>query len=252
MTVSGMPAARADNLPERMKAMVFAAGLGTRMRPLTDTLPKPLVEIGGKAMIDTLLDALADAGVSEAVVNVHHLADQIEARMRDRKNPQITISNERDLLLDQGGGLKKALPRLGKHPFFICNTDAIWIEGPLPNLQRLRAQWDPEKMDILLMVAATTSAVGVDWGGDFRMEGDGRLVRRREGEVVPFAYSGIGIIKPELIAAVEKDVFRLAPLFFEAAEKRRLYGMRLDGHWLHVGTMDAIAQAEALILNVRK
>ena len=241
----------ASKLPAAMKAMVFAAGLGSRMRPLTDTIPKPLVKVGGKAMIDTLLDALAQAGVTEAVVNVHHLADQIETAMQARRAPKIIISDERSALLDQGGGLKKALPILGAQPFFICNTDAIWIEGPMSNLLRLRALWDPAKMDILLMVASTTTAVGVDWAGDFKMADDGRLSRRKEGEVVPFAYSGVGIIKPELIAAVKQDVFRLAPLFFEAAEKGRLYGMRLDGHWLHVGTMDAIALAEDVILQAR-
>ena len=241
----------ASKLPAAMKAMVFAAGLGSRMRPLTDTIPKPLVKVGGKAMIDTLLDALAQAGVTEAVVNVHHLADQIETAMQARRAPKIIISDERSALLDQGGGLKKALPILGTQPFFVCNTDAIWIEGPMSNLMRLRALWDPAKMDILLMVASTTTAVGVDWAGDFKMADDGRLSRRKEGEVVPFAYSGVGIIKPELIAAVKQDVFRLAPLFFEAAEKGRLYGMRLDGHWLHVGTMDAIASAEDVILQAR-
>lgn len=241
----------ASKLPAAMKAMVFAAGLGSRMRPLTDTIPKPLVKVGGKAMIDTLLDALAQAGVTEAVVNVHHLADQIETAMQARRAPKIIISDERSALLDQGGGLKKALPILGALPFFICNTDAIWIEGPMSNLLRLRALWDPAKMDILLMVASTTTAVGVDWAGDFKMADDGRLSRRKEGEVVPFAYSGVGIIKPEPIAAVKQDVFRLAPLFFEAAEKGRLYGMRLDGHWLHVGTMDAIALAEDVILQAR-
>ena len=241
----------ASKLPAAMKAMVFAAGLGSRMRPLTDTIPKPLVKVGGKAMIDTLLDALAQAGVTEAVVNVHHLADQIETAMQARRAPKIIISDERSALLDQGGGLKKALPILGAQPFFICNTDAIWIEGPMSNLMRMRALWDPSKMDILLMVASTTTAVGLDWAGDFKMADDGRLSRRKEGEVVPFAYSGVGIIKPELIAAVKQDVFRLAPLFFEAAEKGRLYGMRLDGHWLHVGTMDAIASAEDVILQAR-
>ena len=241
----------ASKLPAAMKAMVFAAGLGSRMRPLTDTIPKPLVKVGGKAMIDTLLDALAQAGVTEAVVNVHHLADQIETAMQARRAPKIIISDERGALLDQGGGLKKALPILGTQPFFVCNTDAIWIEGPMSNLLRLRALWDPAKMDILLMVASTTTAVGVDWAGDFKMADDGRLSRRMEGEVVPFAYSGVGIIKPELIAAVKHDAFRLAPLFFEAAEKGRLYGMRLDGHWLHVGTMDAIASAEDVILQAR-
>jgi len=230
------------------KAMVFAAGLGTRMRPLTQTLPKPLVKIGGKAMIDIILDALAAAGVQQAIVNVHHLADQIEAHLSTRTTPKITFSDERARLLDQGGGIKTVLPLLGKAPFYICNTDAIWLEGPHSNIARLAETWDGDKMDVLLLVASTANSVGVDWLGDFSMDQDGRLKKRREGEVVPFVYSGIGLIKPELFEAIESDCFRLAPLFFSAAEQGRLFGLRLDGFWLHIGTMPAIEEAEQAIL----
>ena len=233
-------------IPE--KAMVFAAGLGTRMRPLTETIPKPLVKIGGKAMIDTILDALAAAGVQQAIVNVHHLADQIEHHLVTRTHPEITVSEERARLLDQGGGIKKVLPLLGKTPFYICNTDAIWLEGPHSNIARLAEVWDADKMDILLLVASTANSVGVDWPGDFSMDQDGRLKKRYEGEVVPFVFSGIGLIKPEVFEALEGDSFRLAPLFFSAAERGRLFGLRLDGFWLHIGTMSAIAEAEQAIL----
>ena len=229
------------------KAMVFAAGLGTRMRPLTETVPKPLVSIGGKPMIDTILDALAKAGVSQVIVNVHHLADQIEAHLAQRAAPHILISDERARLLDQGGGIKKVLPLLGSAPFYICNTDAIWLEGPHSNIARLAEAWDPDKMDILLLVASTANSVGVDWPGDFSMDQDGRLKKRREGQVVPFVYSGIGLIKPELFENYADDSFRLAPLFFSAAEQGRLFGVRLDGFWLHVGTVAAIAEAERAI-----
>ncbi len=228
-------------------AMVFAAGLGTRMRPLTDHVPKPLVKVAGKAMIDHVLDRFDAVGLSTAIVNVHYLADQIETHLSARTRPRIIVSDERQKLLDQGGGIRKALPLLGEAPFFLANTDAFWIDGPSDNLLRLAEAWNPDEMDVLLLVAATTASVGVDWAGDFLMSPDGRLSRRKETEVAPFVYTGIGIIKPELFAAETRDVFRLAPFFFEAAEKGRLHGRRLDGLWLHVGTPEAIDEAERRI-----
>ena len=228
-------------------AMVFAAGLGTRMRPLTDTRPKPMIEVAGRPLIDHMLDRLAEAGVKRAVVNVHYLADQIEAHMRARSVPEIIISDERAALLDQGGGIVKAMPHLRPGPFLICNTDALWIENaaPQPALARLVAGWRPEEMDILLLVADTASSIGVDWPGDFAMDGAGRLIKLAEGASEPLVYAGVGIIKPELFARETRPVFRLAPYFFNAAEKGRLYGQRLDGTWLHVGTPGAVAEAEA-------
>ena len=225
-------------------AMVFAAGLGTRMRPISLRTPKPLVRVGGRALIDYTLDALARAGVETAVVNVHWLADQIEAHLRDRAAPRIVISDERAKLLDQGGGLRKAAALLGDAPYFVCNTDAFWAEGPRSNLERLAQAWNPDAMDALLLVAPTATSVGVDWPGDFTMEPDGRLARREERRVAPFVYSGVGIIKPELIADAREDVFRLAPYLFAAAERGRLHGVRLDGLWLHVGEPEAIEAAE--------
>jgi MurNAc alpha-1-phosphate uridylyltransferase len=229
------------------KAMVFAAGLGTRMRPITDTIPKPLVEVGGKALIDHMLDRFAAIGLEEAIVNVHYRADQIEAHLAARARPKITISDERDLLLDQAGGIRKVLPLLGDAPFFICNTDAFWLEGPHSNLAALTARWNPDDMDVLLLVAATTSSVGVDWAGDFKMTADGRLQKRAERDVAPFVYAGIGIMKPSLFAGAPQGPLRLSPYFFEAAEKGRLFGQRLDGQWLHVGTPEAIGEAEETI-----
>jgi MurNAc alpha-1-phosphate uridylyltransferase len=227
--------------------MVFAAGLGKRMRPVTDTVPKPLVKIGGRTMIDHMLDRFAEIGVGRAIVNVHYLADQLEQHLARRMAPKIIISDEREKLLDQGGGIRKVLPLIGDKPFFICNTDAIWLEGARSNLARLRDRWDPEIMDVLLLVAASATSVGVDWAGDFFMDGGGRLTRRGESEVAPFVYAGVGIMKPQLFAAVKEDVFRLAPFFFEAAEQGRLFGQRLDGQWLHVGTPAAIEEAERAI-----
>ncbi len=230
------------------KAMVFAAGLGTRMRPLTDRIPKPLIKVAGKPMIDHMLDRFAAADVETAVVNVHYLADQIEAHLAARAAPKIVISDERGKLLDQGGGIGKALPLLGSEPFFVCNTDAFWVEGPRDNLRRLAAAWNPEIMDVLLLVAATTASVGVDWPGDFLLASDGRLTRRAEREVAPFVYTGVGILKPELFADETREIYRLAPFFFDAAEKGRLFGQRLDGLWLHVGVPQAVEEAERTIM----
>jgi MurNAc alpha-1-phosphate uridylyltransferase len=227
--------------------MVFAAGLGTRMRPVTETVPKPLVKIAGRTMVDHMLDRFAEIGVKRAIVNVHYLADQLERHLASRTMPEIIISDEREKLLDQGGGIKKVLPLIGDKPFFICNTDAIWLEGARSNLARLRERWDPDQMDVLLLVAASATSIGVDWPGDFFMDGEGRLTRRGERAVAPFVYAGIGILKPQPFAQVKEDVFRLAPFFFSAAEKGRLFGQRLDGQWLHVGSPAAIKAAERAI-----
>jgi MurNAc alpha-1-phosphate uridylyltransferase len=233
--------------PMPRTAMVFAAGLGARMRPITDTLPKPLVKVAGTALIDHCLDRFAENGVERAIVNVHWLADLIEAHLAGRAKPGIVISDERTLLLDQGGGIKRVLPLLGDEPFFLCNTDAFWIEGPRSNLRRLADFFDPERMDAALLVASAAGAVGVDWPGDFTMSQDGRLEARDPRHVAPFVYTGVGIIKPQLFAGETADVFRLAPFFYEAARKNRLFGLRLDGLWLHVGRPEAIEAAELAI-----
>lgn len=225
-------------------AMVFAAGLGRRMLPLTKTTPKPLIKVGGRSMLDHMLDRFAEAGVRRVVVNVHHLADQIESHLASRQDLEVIVSDERDALLDQGGGIAKALPMLGEAPFFVANTDALWIEGPRRNLSRIAETWDPAEMDVLLLVAATATSVGVDWPGDVFMDAAGRLSRRPEREVAPFVYAGVGILKPELFAGRKEKIFPLAPFFWDAAEKGRLYGQRLDGVWLHVGEPHVIAEAE--------
>ena len=233
--------------PAPKTAMVFAAGLGIRMRPFTATVPKPLVKVAGRALIDRCLDRLAEAGIERAVVNVHWLADQVETHLGQRRRPKIFISDERAGLLDQGGGVKRALPLLGHEPFVLCNTDAFWIEGPRSNIARLARSFDPETMDIELLVAADAGTVGVDWPGDFTMTRDGRLEARASRHVAPFVYTGVGIIRPELIENEAADVFRLAPFFHAAAARGRLFGVRLDGLWLHVGRPETIAEAEIAI-----
>ncbi|HEY8124099.1 MAG TPA: nucleotidyltransferase family protein [Methylocystis sp.] len=225
--------------------MVFAAGLGARMRPITEKTPKPLVSVAGRTLIDRALDEFENAGVELAVVNVHHLADQIESHLASRAHPRIVISNERDLLLDQGGGIKKALPLIGADPFFVCNTDAFWIGAARSNVLALADAFDPDMMDAALLLAPTSGSVGVDWGGDFDLDADGRIIRR-DGHK-PYVYTGVGLMKPQLFTGVADDVFKLAPFFFEAARKGRLYGVVSSGLWLHVGTVAAIAEAERAI-----
>jgi MurNAc alpha-1-phosphate uridylyltransferase len=227
--------------------MVLAAGHGVRMRPLTDRTPKPLITVAGKALIDHVLDRLAAAGVEEAVVNVHYLADQIENHLAGRHAPKIVISDERNELLDTGGGVVKALPFLGAAPFFHVNSDTIWIDGVKPNLERLADAFDAARMDALLLLAPSTGSVGYAGRGDFAMAPDGHLTRRGEREVVPFVYAGAAILAPALFADAPKGAFSLTRLFNRAHEAGRLHGLRLEGIWMHVGTPDAIALAEATL-----
>jgi N-acetyl-alpha-D-muramate 1-phosphate uridylyltransferase len=228
-------------------AMVLAAGLGERMRPLTDRLPKPLVRVSGKALLDHVLDRLAAAGIERAVVNVHYLANQIERHVAGRAKPQIAISDERAALLGTGGGVVKALDKLGAEPFIHVNSDTIWIDGARPNLERLAEAFDPATMDALLLLAPVASSIGYAGRGDFSMTADGRLVRRGDNETAPFVYAGAALLRPALFADAPAGAFALTRLFDRAAAARRLYGLRLEGVWMHVGTPDAIAQAEAAI-----
>jgi MurNAc alpha-1-phosphate uridylyltransferase len=229
-------------------AMVLAAGYGERMRPLTDTRPKPLVQVLGRALLDHVLDKIAQAGVGTAVVNVHYLADQIVRHVADRKAPHIVISDERDKLLDTGGGVVKALPLLGSEPFLLVNSDSIWLDGTRSNLQRLAAGFDPAKMDALLLLAPSATSIGYSGRGDFSMAPDGRLQPRAEREVTPFVYAGAAMFSPALFEGAPQGPFSLNKLFVKAAEAERLFGLRLDGIWMHVGTPDAIALAERAIL----
>jgi MurNAc alpha-1-phosphate uridylyltransferase len=234
------------NIPRN--AMVLAAGLGTRMRPLSEQTPKPLVAVAGKPLIDHALDRLAEAGVERAVVNVHHLADQIERHVRARKRPQIVVSDERDALLDTGGGIARALPLIGEAPFLLLNSDTLWIEAVKPNLVRLANSFDPARMDALLLLAPTIASSGYTGRGDFRMLAGGELIRRGEREVAPFVYAGAAILAPRLFANAPSGAFSLNLLFDRAAEAGRLFGLRLEGVWLHVGTPEAVAAVEEAML----
>lgn len=229
-------------------AMVLAAGLGERMRPLTETRPKPLVEVAGKPLIEYVLDKLVEANVEKAVVNVHYFADMIEQRLAARKKPNIVFSDERAKLLNTGGGIAKALPLLGEQPFYLVNSDSIWIDGVRSNLLRLGEEFDPARMDALLLLAPTATSIGYSGRGDFSMLPDGRLQSRAERQVVPFIYAGGAILSPALFKDAPAGAFSLTKLFDRAADAERLYGLRLDGVWMHVGTPDAIALAEDAIL----
>jgi MurNAc alpha-1-phosphate uridylyltransferase len=230
------------------RAIVLAAGLGTRMRAFSGDLPKPLVKVGGKALIDYVLDRLAAAGVERVMVNVHHLADLIERHVAKRTEPEIVISDERRELLGTAGGVLNALPQLGGEPFYLVNSDTVWIDGVQPNLRRLAAAFDPARMDALLLLAPTASSIGYSGRGDFTMDPDGRLTRRGEREVAPFVYAGAAIFSPAFFAGVPAGPSSLSPLFDRAAAAERLYGLRLEGIWMHVGTPDAVRAAEAAIL----
>jgi len=229
------------------RGMVLAAGLGKRMRPLTVTTPKPLIEVNGRALIDYGLDALSRAGVEETVVNVHYLADLVSTHVSRRHHPRVVISDESRALLDTGGGIVKALPRLGLEPFYLLNSDSFWIEGVRANLDWLAGAWRDDAMDALLLVAATVRSIGYDGRGDFRMDPAGRLIRRGEREVAPFVYAGAAILHPRLFADAPDGPFSLNMLLDRAIESGRLFGVRLDGLWLHVGTPESIAEAELTI-----
>ena len=230
------------------KAMVLAAGLGLRMRPLTDRMPKPLIPVAGRPLLDHVLDKLGDAGVTEAVVNVHYLGEQIIEHVASRRRPRVTISDERNQVLGTGGGVVKALPLLGDAPFFHVNSDTMWIDGVRSNLLRLAETFDPTRMDILLLMAPTASSIGYGGRGDYAMLPDGALRARREHQVVPFVYAGAAIMAPSIFANAPKGEFSLTKLFDAVSEQERLFGLRLDGVWMHVGTPDAVGAAEEAFL----
>jgi MurNAc alpha-1-phosphate uridylyltransferase len=227
-------------------AMVLAAGLGKRMRPLTETTPKPLIRVAGNTLLDWGLESLAAAGVEKTVINAHYLPDQIIAHAALRRRPAIVISDERDRLLDSGGGIVKALPELGPEPFYILNSDTFWIDRAKPNLERLALEWDPSRMDILLMLADFASATGHTGGSDFLVDADGRL-RRAAGAPDGLIYAGTGIVHPRIFAGARTEPHSLNLYFDKAIAAGSLFGLRMEGSWITVGTPDAIPLAEAAV-----
>jgi N-acetyl-alpha-D-muramate 1-phosphate uridylyltransferase len=225
-------------------AMVLAAGFGTRMRPLTDRIPKPLVTLAGRTLLDHVLDRLAEAGIGRAVVNVHHFADQIEAHLMDRPVPEITVSDERGVILETGGGTLKALPYFGGNPFLVHNSDSVWNEGACSNLKLLMEAWEPQSMAALLLLARRDSSMGYEGKGDFHLDGSGRLTRRRAGEETLYVFAGVSILKPELFNDIADHAFSLNVIFDRAIATNGLFGVVLDGTWMHVGTPQALMEAE--------
>ncbi len=246
-------------LPET--AMVLAAGLGTRLRPLTETTPKPLIQVAGRSLLDHCLDRLVEAGVRRAVVNIHWLGEQIRQHLQGRKDIEIVISDESDALLETGGGIARALPLLcngpllGNGPFLSVNSDLIWRDARGNALRRMAARFDADSMDALLLLQPAMAATGYDGMGDFMMDQMGLLTRRDARCVAPFVYTGVQIISPRLFDAVpvgeKAEAFSLNRLYDRAIEQGRLYGLRHEGDWMDVGSHTGLAQAEALLSDAR-
>jgi N-acetyl-alpha-D-muramate 1-phosphate uridylyltransferase len=226
-------------------AMVLAAGFGTRMRPLTDRVPKPLLRLAGRALIDHALDRLAEASVERAVVNVHHFADQIEAHLRVRSAPRIIISDERQCILETGGGVRKALPHIGRETFIVHNSDSVWSEGAHSNLKMLIAAWDQERMNALLLLAPRDASIGYAGLGDFHRDAAGHLKRRIKGEDAPYVFAGVSILSPSLFEGIHDQAFSLNVIFDRASAAGSLFGAVLGGTWMHVGTPQALLEAES-------
>jgi MurNAc alpha-1-phosphate uridylyltransferase len=225
-------------------AMVLAAGIGSRMRPLTDDRPKALVEVGGRAMIDHILDRLEAVGVTTAVVNVHHFADRMEAHLARRRSPSILISDERAGLLDSGGGIAKALPLLGSDPIFVANIDNVWIEGATPALQTLTQTWDPERMDICILLAERARSIGFERPEGFLRDAEGRLTHSNSPDPMPpFNNIGIQILKPELLAG-QPESFSIVPIWKRLSAEGRLYGAVMEGFDMHVSDPATRDEAE--------
>lgn len=227
-------------------AMVLAAGLGTRMRPLTDTTPKALVAVAGKPLIDHVLDRLVAAGIETAVVNVHHFADQMEAHLATRKDIEIRISDERAALLDSGGGIKHARALLGDDPIMVANIDSLWIEGQTPALESLKAAWNPELMDLCLLLVRRGHGIGFEGPQGFFRDDAGRLVHSAKPEPpTPYANVGFQILKPQILDREPNGAFSIVPVWWRLSERGRLFGAVMDGFWMHVGDPAAREAAEA-------
>lgn len=229
-------------------AFVLAAGLGTRMRHLTADRPKPLVDVGGRCLLDRVLDRIAAARIGRAVVNVHYKADLIEAALAGRTSPRIEISDERDALLDTGGGVVRALGSLGDTPFLVHNSDSIWLEtGAVPALDALAAGWDATRMDCLMLLAHRSTSLGFDGPGDFAMDVDGRLERRGSRPETPYVFTGVSIASQRLFDDAPRGAFSLNLVWDRAIAQGRLHGVVLTGRWMHVGTPEAVAEAAATL-----
>lgn len=228
-------------------AMILAAGLGTRMRPITDNIAKPMVEVGGRSLIHRAIDRFVDAGIRRLVINLHHKADLMRAHVAARDDVEILFSDETELLLETGGGVAKALPLLGDKPFFVANSDMIWGNGPRDALRRMAWRFDPNLMDSLLMLVPTVNAQGYDGPGDFEMLHDSRVSRRKPQKLAPFLFGGVQLLHPRLFRDHPEGPFSFNLLFDRALANNRLFGLRHDGYWIHVGTPEWVGLAEDLL-----
>jgi MurNAc alpha-1-phosphate uridylyltransferase len=231
-------------------AFLLAAGLGTRMKPLTDARPKPLVEVGGRTLVDRVLDKLAIQGVTRAVVNVHHFADQMTAHLAKRKDMEIIISDERDLLLETGGGVIKALPLLGIDPFFAINTDVTWATAGDGTFLKMARAYDPERMDALLLLADMNATLGFRGPGDFFLSHDGQLVRRGERPKAPYVFAGTHITRADVLRAYKPEPFSANVYWNAMGRAGRLFGTVMETFWMHVGDPAARDEAEARLRNM--
>ena len=220
-------------------AMVLAAGLGRRLRPLTETTPKPLVELSGRTLLDRTIDRLALVGVERVVVNVHYMADLVTAQLARRSRPHIRISPEAELL-DTGGGVAQALPLLDD-AFFVVNSDIFWLDGSGNTLLRLAGVFDPERMDAVLLLQRTDTAIGYDGNGDYFLDASGRPRRRGENEIAPYLFAGIQLLHKHLFNGIRDRIFSLVRLFDRAERAGRLHAIVHDGDWYHIGTLDGLA-----------
>ena len=233
------------------RAMILAAGLGTRMGSLTSDKPKPLVDVLGRPLIDRVIDRLIRGGITYIVVNVHHKAELLKAHLAKRKDVKIEICDETGAILDTGGAVAKALPLFKGEPFFTHNADSLWVEGMGNAMARMRSRWNAETMDALMLVAPCVTAIGYDGRGDFDMDALGLLTRRGELKLAPFVWTGVQILHPRLFDGAPTGRFSINPLWDKAIERQRLYGLRLDGVWIHVGTPEGQADAEAFLADLQ-
>lgn len=233
--------------PSSSHAMILAAGKGTRLRPRTETTPKPLVKVAGKALIDYSFDLLKMAYIQEVVVNKHYLGDQIEDHVRAKEGFNVQVSDETDKLLETGGGARKALPMLGLSPFFVLNSDVIVLDHGPNSLRKMKKYWNPAKMDALLLLHPIETAVGYEGQGDFFLDAAGQITRRKPGQSAPYMFTGIQLLSPTLFDDVGEDIFSLNVLYDKAAAAGRLFGLPHEGKWLHVGTEEALLVATEII-----
>jgi MurNAc alpha-1-phosphate uridylyltransferase len=232
-------------------AMILAAGRGSRLAAITATTPKPLIKVGGYALIDLALEQLQAVSVPRVVVNTHHLAERVEDHVRRWQLPQLRISREEELL-DTGGGVRRALPWLGLGPFYVVNSDLVWLDPPGRAMRRLADAWDDSRMDVLLLLAPAVNVEGYSGPGDFAMLSDGKLVRRAPSTMTPFVFTGAQILAPRAFIGSPQDAFSLNRIYDAAALRGRLYGLRHEGDWIDAGTPERLHLASEAMIHLRQ